>query len=209
MRLKYYLRGIGVGVIITTILFMILISVSRNDAPQQNLNQDGESKTVADLENNGQTGADMEAEQGGQQGDAQGADEPEENQKTDEPGTQPEDGQKADEPDAQPEGGQKADEPDAQPEGEPAGQPADNQPPDTQPEEDQKVGKVRFIISGGEYSDVICQKLKEAGLIDDADAYNKFLVEENYDNFINPGVYDIPKNATYEEIAVLLTTKVE
>lgn len=200
MRLKYYLRGIGVGVIITTILFMILISVSRNDAPQQNLNQDGESKTVADLENNGQTGAGMEAEQGGQQGDAQGADEPD---------AQPEDGQKADEPGTQPEDGQKADEPDAQPEGEPAGQPADNQPPDTQPEEDQKVGKVRFIISGGEYSDVICQKLKEAGLIDDADAYNKFLVEENYDNFINPGVYDIPKNATYEEIAVLLTTKVE
>ena len=45
-------------------------------------------------------------------------------------------------------------------------------------------------------------------LIDDAASFNKFLVEEDYDNYINPGVYDIPKNATYEEIAVLLTTKV-
>lgn len=202
MRLKYYLRGIGVGVIVTTILFMILISVKRNDAPQQASDQGGESKTIAEFENDAQSAANTETGQGSQAADVadsqQGESQPDgaldsqqgESQPGDEPDTR-QDGRPDDEPDAQPE---------------------DSQPADVQPEANspsQKAGKVRFIISGGEYSDVICKKLQEAGLIDDADAYNNFLIEENYDNFINPGVYDIPKNATYEEIAVLLTTKVE
>lgn len=204
MRLKYYLRGIGVGVIVTTILFMILISVKQTDAPRQD--SDGESKTIADFENDAQYGEGTETGQGGQPADAQqGEGQTDGASDSPQPESRPDDGSDSPQPESQPDDG--SDSPQA--ENQPDGQQMENQPSDTQPEENQKVGKVRFIISGGEYSDVICQKLKEAGLIDDADAYNKFLVEENYDNFINPGVYDIPKNATYEEIAVLLTTKVE
>ncbi len=69
--------------------------------------------------------------------------------------------------------------------------------------------KIRVEISGGQYSDVVCKKLEEAGLVDNAKAFNDFLVQKDYDNSILPGVYEIPKGATYEEIAVLLTTKVE
>ena len=51
MRLKYYLRGIGVGVVITTFLFMIIISFNQyNDKPQNKAIRDTESKTVADYE---------------------------------------------------------------------------------------------------------------------------------------------------------------
>ena len=75
--------------------------------------------------------------------------------------------------------------------------------------EKKNTEKVRFEIKGGEYSDTVCQKLKAAGLIDDAKAFNEFLVQKDYDNGILPGIYDIPKDATYEEIAALLTTKVE
>lgn len=187
MRLKYYLRGIGVGIFVTTILFMILISVNQNSGlSQQVSDQEEQSKTIADYENQAQ--GETNTEQGGQ-----AADLPDANQPAD---TQPEAEQPADTPDVQPDATQPADTPDAV-------QPADARP------KSGKAGKVRFIISGGEYSDVICRKLAEAGLVDDADEYNNFLIEENYDNFINPGVYDIPKDATYEEIAVLLTTKVE
>ena len=50
MKLKYYLRGIGVGVVITTILFMIIIPLHKNDAKSQDAaKQNTESKTVADL----------------------------------------------------------------------------------------------------------------------------------------------------------------
>lgn len=189
MRLKYYLRGIGVGVVITTFLFMILLAFNKNKGEQQNtVSGDTESKTVAEYENGEQNKADIT-----------------------EPEAEPQPPEANPNPEIQPEA-----DPQPNPETQPEPDPQPN--PETQPESeplpdaanpDDSSAKVRFVISGGEYSDVICRKLQEAGLIDDADAYNKFLVEEDYDNYINPGVYDIPKNATYEEIAVLLTTKVE
>lgn len=190
MRLKYYLRGIGVGIVITTFLFMILLSFNKNNEEQLNtVIGDTESKTVAEYENGESNQADI---------------------------TKPEETPQPN-PDVLPEETPQPN-PDVLPVEEP--QPEEPQQPNSdvlpeetpQPEEPNPADsseKVRFVISGGEYSDVICRKLKEAGLIDDAEAYNKFLVEEDYDNYINPGVYDIPKNATYEEIAVLLTTKVE
>jgi hypothetical protein len=75
--------------------------------------------------------------------------------------------------------------------------------------ENESSDKVRFEISGGEFSDAICRKLQEEGLISDAKEFNRFLIEKDYDNSILPGIYDIPRDATYEEIAVLLTSKVE
>ncbi len=56
---------------------------------------------------------------------------------------------------------------------------------------------------------MICKKLQQANLIDSAEEFNKFLIANDYDNLILPGVYAIPKGATYEEIAKLLTTKIE
>lgn len=190
MRLKYYLRGIGVGIVITTFLFMILLSFNKNNEEQLNtVIGDTESKTVAEYENGESNQADI---------------------------TKPEEPPQPN-PDVLPD-----ETPQPNPDVLPVEEPQPEEPPQPnsdvlpeetpQPEEPSPADtseKVRFVISGGEYSDVICRKLKEAGLIDDAEAYNKFLVEEDYDNYINPGVYDIPKNATYEEIAVLLTTKVE
>ena len=169
---------------------MILLSFNKNNEEQLNtVIGDTESKTVAEYENGESNQADI---------------------------TKPEETPQPN-PDVLPEETPQPN-PDVLPVEEP--QPEEPQQPNSdvlpeetpQPEEPNPADsseKVRFVISGGEYSDVICRKLKEAGLIDDAEAYNKFLVEEDYDNYINPGVYDIPKNATYEEIAVLLTTKVE
>ncbi len=175
MRLKYYLRGIGVGVVITTFLFMIIISFNQyNDKPQNKAIRDTESKTVADYEDSAQNAADTENTA------------PSETQIEEPPQQEPAQDIVPEQPETPPE------QPDA----------VQETPPEA------SVEKVRFVIGGGEFSDVVCKKLQEAGLIDDAASFNKFLVEEDYDNYINPGVYDIPKNATYEEIAVLLTTKV-
>lgn len=183
------------GIVITTVLFMIMISINQDSGPpQQAVSQDDQSRTVADFENEAQLGLNTESGQTGQ---------PEDGQPADTPDAQPEENDPANAPDTQPEANEKANASDTQPEANEKANANDKKP------QSGKAGKVRFIISGGEYSDVICQKLEEVGLIDDAEAYNNFLVEENYDNFINPGVYDIPKDATYEEIAVLFTTKVE
>lgn len=73
--------------------------------------------------------------------------------------------------------------------------------------QEQTTETVHFEIKGGEYSDSICRRLQKDGLIDDAGAFNKYLIGKKYDNLILPGSYDIPKGATYDEIAALLTRK--
>lgn len=172
MKLKYYLRGIGIGVIVTTIIFMISISIHKNDKEQQEMVvEDTEAKTVSENLVSDTQIVDKEKE------------EKKEPQKT-------------------------VDEVVKSEETKPLKEEVKKEEIKKE-ETEENQEKIRFQISGGEFSDVVCRKLEEEKLVDDALAFNKFLVEHNYDNFILPGVYDIPRGATYEEIAVLLTTKVE
>lgn len=184
MKLKYYLRGIGIGVIVTTIIFMISISLHKNELEQQNTSlQDAGSKTIAEVSSE-KKDQDVATETT-EITEIQTAE-----SETTENSTQTETfGQEM--------------------------QPKTNAEPDPETQktlsetESNKTEKVRFKIGGGEYSDVTCNRLQEAGLIDDAEAFNKFLIQKDYDNLILPGVYDIPKGSTYDEIAELLITKVE
>lgn len=210
MRLKYYLRGVGIGIVVTTIIFMISISLHKNEIEPQNAAAENDKSTTV-----------SEAEKNVKETEADGTETEEtDTGKTDLADTQASDKSDADKPDADKSDEKKADgsKPDADSseekkpsEGTAKDDAASGQKPsdtDAKPK-DKNTEKVRFEIKGGEFSDTICQKLKTAGLIDDAKAFNDFLVQKDYDNGILPGVYDIPKGATYEEIAALLTTKVE
>ena len=201
MKLKYYLRGMGIGIMITTLILIIAFSIHKNDTVQQEEpKQEAASKTVAEAQNSTQIPMDTETETepATEQNNTEQADtqKPTEKQKENETSVvsasteEKESEEKASE--------QKTSETKASEE-----KTSEKNTPAAATE------KVRFEVGGGEYSDVICKRLLQAGLIDDADAFNKFLIQKDYDNLILPGVYDIPKGATYEEIAALLTTKVE
>lgn len=62
-------------------------------------------------------------------------------------------------------------------------------------------------ILPGEYSDVISQKLMDAGLIPDAVAFNVHLMDIGADNQIQVGVHKIPTNAVQEDIIKILCEK--
>lgn len=200
MKLKYYLRGMGIGIVVTTLLFMIFISMHRNEGEDKVavVPQNTESKTVGQLHEDRQA---VPAET-----------------ETKEPSVEPDVKQPAVSGQEQPQ--------DAKTDKEPPTKSKEETPENQKPEEDHKTEsspepetpvqpeskqeeKVRIEISGGQFSDVVCRKLEEAGLIDNAKAFNDYLVQKDYDNGILPGIYEIPKGSTYEEIAVLLTTKVE
>lgn len=66
---------------------------------------------------------------------------------------------------------------------------------------------VQITVSGGDGSTTVARKLKEAGLIEDVLAYDKFLCSNGYDRKICTGTHSIPMDATEEEIAKILTTK--
>ncbi|MBR1572750.1 MAG: endolytic transglycosylase MltG [Lachnospiraceae bacterium] len=66
---------------------------------------------------------------------------------------------------------------------------------------------VEFTISRGETSSIISNHLQEQGIVDNAEAFDKFLTLSNDDNFLQPGTYTITKGSTFDEIANALMGK--
>lgn len=60
-------------------------------------------------------------------------------------------------------------------------------------------------IPGGLGSDQVAQILVREGIIDNAVSFNKYLVDSRKDRIIRSGVKTIPAGATYEQIASIIT----
>lgn len=69
------------------------------------------------------------------------------------------------------------------------------------------AGSNQITVSSGDGSDTVARKLYEAGLVSDADAYDRYLCQNGYDKKICTGVKTIPAGATEAEIAQILTTR--
>lgn len=63
---------------------------------------------------------------------------------------------------------------------------------------------VDITINPGEGSYVISQKLEQSGLVDDATEYDAYLCDNGYHTKLRAGVHKIPMGSTREEIAKLL-----
>ena len=189
MKLKYYLRGIGIGMIATTIILMIAFAVHkeqplsdeeiRTRAAELGMVMPGDLPASDKLADTEQSGNEKEGS-GDSQKESQSAQEP------------------AVEADA-------AGEKDAKDQSDSTAPVSENNKEDkTQPE---IIEQVEVTIVGGEYSDDVCKKLKKAGVIEDADDFNKYLAEGGFDNLIQPGNYVIPLDADYDMIIKLITEK--
>lgn len=76
---------------------------------------------------------------------------------------------------------------------------------DTKPAEDKKVtGNVKFSIKDGEASNAIAKNLQSLGLVDDAKAFDQFLSENGYDHKLRTGEFDISTGMSYKDLAELL-----
>ena len=189
MKLKYYLRGIGIGIIMTTIILMIAFSIHK----QQLLTDDEILKRAGELG--------MVMAQEGLPVSDKLADTKDVLQADDEPGTLEDSSDKssvADEEDQKQTDVQNM-----------ADAEAEHEISETENLETQKevIKQAEITIVGGEYSDDVCKKLKKAGIIEDADDFNKYLAKGGYDNLIQPGNYVIPLDADYDTIVKLITEK--
>lgn len=63
---------------------------------------------------------------------------------------------------------------------------------------------VTIVIVRGDSSYTVSRRLQEAGLIDDAGAYDTYLVDNGYSKTIRTGTYRIPVDASWEEIAEII-----
>lgn len=66
---------------------------------------------------------------------------------------------------------------------------------------------VVISINGGNGSEIVSKRLYEAGLVSSEEEYNKFLVKNGYDRKLRVGNHEIPVGATEEEIAKILCGK--
>lgn len=174
MKLKYYLRGLGIGILITTIIFIIGFHVNEDKIFSDEA-VIARAKKLGMVEENGtKTLDELEAEQKKQQEQQEEEQEKEDTQEGNEEAKQ-------EETPVEDAGGDQA----------------------------ATVKQVQIDVLPGEYSRTICQKLFEAGLVEDQEEFSKFITESNYDNFIQPGTFTIPEGSSYEEIAKILTTKQE
>ena len=62
-----------------------------------------------------------------------------------------------------------------------------------------------IVIPKGADSDVISTILENAGLIDSADSFNRYLIDRGLDRRIRAGNKSIPGGASYEKIASIIT----
>lgn len=71
-----------------------------------------------------------------------------------------------------------------------------------------KNGKSVIIsVSPGSGSETVSALLYHAGLVDSAEKYNEFLCGKGYDRKITTGDHTVPVGSSYEEIAEIMTTK--
>ena len=78
-------------------------------------------------------------------------------------------------------------------------------PTPTPPPAEEPVETVTVVVSSGQSSYTVCINLMAAGLIDDVSGYDKYLEDNGYSKRISTGTYQIPVDATKEEIAKIIT----
>ena len=76
--------------------------------------------------------------------------------------------------------------------------------PTPTPEPTPTVETVTILIVRGDSSYTVSRRLEEAGLIENARDYDTYLVDNGYSKTIRTGTYKIPMNATWEEIAKII-----
>nr|MBQ8252673.1 hypothetical protein [Lachnospiraceae bacterium] len=188
MKLRYYMRGLGIGILVTAVLMSVTINgktekltddeiIARAEA--LGMVQEYEDVVLADTVSDNQaeketavvTVPDVEAKQ---------EEDDEKNQQPDENETVVQEEEETEE------------------------EPKEEETPIKEIETDQTV---EIVVQGGDGSQTVAKKLLQAGLVDDAQAYDRYLCTNGYDKRICTGTHRIPVGAGDEEIAAILTTR--
>lgn len=198
MKLKYYLRGLGIGILVTTVI-LSLAGIGRKNMTDEEVVKRAkelgmvESTLLSDLPD--QTKTDNVRPTEPETSLQPETSEPEESASTPEtPETPKETPVAPEETPVAPE------ETPVAPEETPVS-PEDGNP-------DTSAGEtVTLVIGRGESSTTVSKNLKKAGIVEDATAFDRFLCNNGYDKKIITGTYEIPYGASEEEIAKIITRK--
>ncbi len=213
MKLKYYLRGLGIGMIVTALILGISFS-HRQGQETQTLTDDqireraeqlgmvdSSELTLAALQNSVQQQAQENTEK------TEASPEPETEEAmttTSEPETTvaPENTMEPETTVA----------PENTMEPETTVAPENTMEPEATPQPETIVASeaaqtVTVTVKKGASSGSVSSRLQEAGLVEDAKTFDNYLCNNGYSRSINPGTYEIVPGTSEEEIAKIITGK--
>ena len=177
MKLKYYLRGLGIGILVTAVIMGVT--------------QGSRKETLSDREIRERAAALGMVEPGNSLADLEAAETP---AATEIP--------EAIETPAATETPEAAETPAATEA--PAATPEVTARPTQKPAEEEEGSSYTFEIQAGDSSYQVAYRLQQAGLVADARDFDNYLCSKGYDRKLKTGSYEIPKTATEEEISEIL-----
>ncbi len=201
MNLKYYLRGLGIGITVTALIMGIATGGSKETLSNEEIKE--RAKELGMIEESTVLGDVLPTQAPTQEPVV-------ESTPTQEPEEQP---TEAPTPTAEPE---------ATPTSMPTEKPAPTEKPtDSETAESVKVEKsvetddvesssedgsesYTVEVKSGQDSYTVCEKLEEIGLIASASDFDRYLYQSGYDKKIRAGKHEIPADADTEEIAQIL-----
>ena len=178
MKLKYYLRGLGIGIVVTAIIMTVALG---NKQPMTDDEVIARAKQLGMIENSVLTEL------------------AEKNETKNETKEEPE-VEKIDET---------KEEPTVESTDETTNEMVDESIKQEEDVKDNDVTNaeknVSVTVVGGDSSWSVAKRMEEAGLVESAKDFDTYLCKQGYDKRISVGTYEIPVNATHEEMAKIIT----
>ena len=192
MRLKYYLRGLGLGIIFAVIIMMIGFHDNKQSMSDTEIIEKAKTLGMVEAKNISGTVAD---EYNSEKIDSSATNSDASSQKTEtEQDSQMQDSQTAQEDTQQEDTQQEA----AQPA-------ADAKQEIVEPQD--AVTTYTITVTSQDTCRTIAEKLKALNLVDDAEQFRIYMGQKGADHFIADGEHVIPQGASYDDIITILTQK--
>ena len=184
MKLKYYLRGLGIGIIVTTIILVSCFSMQKPKMTDEQIIEKAAQLGMIMPEQDSVVAAETETT------------EPEETQQKNE--------QQVAAEEAQQETEQQTEVPKEQATEETQQDAPSEDTENAENEESAQQEPFTLVVNRGDVCRTMCENLAANGVIDDSEGLRKYLSEVGYASFISAGTYQIPYHASYEEITNIL-----
>lgn len=192
MRLKYYLRGLGLGIIFAVIIMMIGFHGNKQSMSDTEIIEKAKTLGMVEAKNISGTVAD---EYNSEKTDSSATNSDASSQKAEtEQDSQMQDSQTAQE-DTQQEDTQQE-----------AAQPAADAKQETVEPQD-AVTTYTISVTSQDTCRTIAEKLNALNLVDDAEQFRIYMGQKGADHFIADGEHVIPQGASYDDIITILTQK--
>ena len=193
MKMKYYLRGLGVGFIISSLIFMICFSFHETKLTDKEFKKEAErlGYTVDKIDDGTiKSNSDSKKKKETKKNSKEKTDSSKKETKK----TETEEKKPLDDTVNNPDGNNETT------------VTTENIPANSKdPESGPKTDEVHIEVLGGMNSWTVAKSLADNGVISNAEEFDKYLVSNNYANRIHPGSYTFTKNSDFSQIAKNLT----